>query len=263
MDEKAKIKEEFSELCFCLDEKDVIEMSQTNLEVSLNNVVVGLSDECFGLALSHDTDKVSYQLFYVNGKKGLTGYLLNMNLKNPNRDDLVFMFANHLTQKYVDLDLIDVFNTFQLQTRSMLEKEGHFTVSSLEMEKYRGQDVSIAAKGVKGIELIPLIDKVKFFQEYFGNRHVQQQTDGENYVYLLLNKRNGLIKIGTSIKPSFREKTLQSQEPEIVLLAIWTAPKEIERELHKKFSDNKRRGEWFDLRARDMKEIKERMIAYN
>ena len=235
MNEQVKIREEFSELCFSLDEHVIVDMSENNLEVGLNNVIVGLNDECFGLILNNDPNNISYQLFYVNGKNGLSGFLLKINLDNPSRDGLVFIFANHLTRNYPKLDLIDTFNTFQLHTRSMLEKEGYFTVSSLEMNEFNGMDATIIANGVRGISLIPLIDKAQFIQEYFGNSHMKQQVDNENYVYLMLNKRNGFIKIGTSIMPGYRERTLQSQEPEVILLALWTAPRETEKELHKIF----------------------------
>jgi Meiotically up-regulated gene 113 len=67
------------------------------------------------------------------------------------------------------------------------------------------------------------------------------------FVYLMLNLRNGFVKIGKSKKPKHREKTLQSEEPEIVLLcAYWTDP-DMEQELHSYFSDKRVRGEWFHL----------------
>ena len=78
----------------------------------------------------------------------------------------------------------------------------------------------------------------------------------------MFNSRNNLIKIGQSIHPNFREKTLQSQEPEIVVLAIWQAPKMVEKELHKLFHEKRKRGEWFDLDFNDLKEIKTRMEKY-
>ena len=245
-----------------MDEKFIHEMSQVSNDVSVNNVIVGLNDECFGLRLFDDPEKVFYQLFYINGTKGLSGLLLDMTLYNPNRDDIVFLFSNHLTQEFQHLDAIDVFNTFQQYTRSMLEKEGHFTISSLEMEKFKGKDSTIIAKGVKGISIIPLIEKVEFLRQYFGQRHTIEIKEDQNYIYLMLNKRNGLVKIGTSIRPKFREKTLQGEEPEIYLISIWQAPREIEKELHKRFSDKKKRGEWFKLKSRDLKDIKDRMIEF-
>jgi hypothetical protein len=72
--------------------------------------------------------------------------------------------------------------------------------------------------------------------------------------YLMLNNRNGYIKIGVSNNPSYREKTLQSEEPEVILIA--TSPgADMERALHREYSDYRIRGEWFVLRPEDMKRI--------
>lgn len=261
MNDKQIIKNEFYNLCNRIDEKVIIEMNQGNTYADLNNVIVGLNNECFGLRLFDDPDGIFYQLFYVNGRKGLKGLVLHMSLDNPHRDDLVFIFSNHLTMEYEELDSISVYNTFQQHTRSMLESEGYFTISSLEMQNYKGLDTAIITKS-KGIFVIPFIDKVEFLREYFGNRHNLQLVENQNYVYLMLNKRSGLIKIGRSIKPRFREKTLRSEEPEIFILSIWAAPREIERELHKQFNNKKKRGEWFKLKSREMNEIKHRMREF-
>ena len=47
------------------------------------------------------------------------------------------------------------------------------------------------------------------------------------------NSRNGLYKIGRSITPLHREKTLQSEEPEIMMVKVWDD--NIEDTLHKKY----------------------------
>ncbi len=71
-------------------------------------------------------------------------------------------------------------------------------------------------------------------------------------VYLMKNQRNGHHKIGLSDNPCYREKTLQSQEPEVDLVickeyeSLEIAYK-IEKELHNKYDDLRLRGEWFDL----------------
>lgn len=195
MSDKQKIKDEFYRLCYSIDESVILEINHHENDVGINNVVVGLEKECFGLLLSDEPDRVVYRLFYINGRNRLTGFLLNIQLDNPNRDELVFIFSSHLAHQFEHLDTLDVFNTFQQQTRMMLEKVDHFTVSSLEMQRFVGMDVTIVAKDVKGIEIIPIVDKVEFYREYFGHRKVVKTDDVENYVYLMLNKRTGLVKI--------------------------------------------------------------------
>jgi len=80
-----------------------------------------------------------------------------------------------------------------------------------------------------------------------------------SYVYLMLDKRNNYIKIGKSIRPTFREKTLQGEQPEIELIAYWEAKPKVEKELHYKFKDKRKRGEWFKLDFIDLKLIKKMM----
>lgn len=66
-------------------------------------------------------------------------------------------------------------------------------------------------------------------------------------LYIMFNSRNGLYKIGYSNDPTKREKTLQSQEPEVELLGAWHGGKKLEYELHKQYASKRVRGEWFNL----------------
>ena len=78
-------------------------------------------------------------------------------------------------------------------------------------------------------------------------------------VYLMINNVNGRIKIGrTTRDPVYREKTLQSQEPEIDLLFYKNVlfMMETEKYLHRFFKRKRFRGEWFDLSEDDIKKAK-------
>ena len=63
--------------------------------------------------------------------------------------------------------------------------------------------------------------------------------------YILKDHNTGLYKIGKSVNPVFREKTLQSEKPTIEAVKIFK--KDHEDELHKKYSKQRIRGEWFKL----------------
>jgi hypothetical protein len=123
------------------------------------------------------------------------------------------------------------------------------------------KNVTIIAKA-KGIYFIPLIDKVKFYREFFGNVYNQPKPDEENVVYLLLDTKTGHIKIGRSKNVSHREATLLAQAPVIVTIAFWKAPKEAESQLHKTFATKRLRGEWFDLSFSDMHSLKKLIERY-
>ena len=63
---------------------------------------------------------------------------------------------------------------------------------------------------------------------------------------------NGYYKIGISNKPEYREKTLQSEKPTIELLTCKKYPtrkiaEAIESALHSAYSQQRIRGEWFNL----------------
>lgn len=225
----------------------------------LNNVVVGLEKHCYGLGLIDDEKEIIYQIYYVRGDKKLEGDLIQLTSGLKYRDELVFYFSVFLSNNYKDIDAVDTFNTFQRQTRGMLEKIGYLTIASTEIDKYADKNPTIIAKGVKGIIPIRQIRKGEFYKEFFGNKQLQNEVFEENFIYLMLNKRNDYIKIGKSKRPSFREKTLQADEPDIELITFWKAPSTIEKELHKRFEVKRQRGEWFALNFNDLKQIKEIM----
>lgn len=81
------------------------------------------------------------------------------------------------------------------------------------------------------------------------------------FVYLMRNQRNGFTKIGFSVQPRYREKTLQAEEPEIELLESWSGTRATEWLLHTKFAAKRVRGEWFRLDDYDVIAIRSIMTA--
>lgn len=80
------------------------------------------------------------------------------------------------------------------------------------------------------------------------------------YVYLMKDLSNKYYKIGISNKPEYREKTLQSEKPSIELLAYKKFPtrkiaEAIESALHNAYSQQRLRGEWFNLNEEDVAAI--------
>jgi hypothetical protein len=240
-----------------LSEEAILKMNENYNSGELSNVVVGLNKHCYGLLLIEEGKEIKYQLFYVRGQDKLEGDLIQLTADLKYRDELVFYFSHFLSHNYKDIDLISTFNTFQEQTRGLLEKLGFLTVASIELDKHGDPNPVIIAKGVKGIVPIRLIRKEEFYREFFGNKKMPIE-DGE-YVYLMLNKRNDYMKIGKSKRPTFREKTLQADEPDVELITYWKVSSLLEKHLHKKFELKRQRGEWFDLDFNDLKQIKEFM----
>ena len=71
--------------------------------------------------------------------------------------------------------------------------------------------------------------------------------------YLMTDSDTGATKIGRSINPPKRERTLQSEKKEISLLMV--CDKDVEKKLHNKYSHKHIRGEWYNLSDKDIKEI--------
>lgn len=85
------------------------------------------------------------------------------------------------------------------------------------------------------------------------------------FVYLMKDESNGFYKIGISNKPEYRERTLQSEKPTIVLLKAKEYPtrtiaEAIESALHKAYGEKRLRGEWFELDEKDVKDIESTLM---
>jgi hypothetical protein len=262
MTELIDIQDIFDERFYFLDEETILELNKNDYSAGLNNVIVGLEIHCYGVFLDADNSDIEYSLFYVNGTKLLEGGLLKLKVNLHVRDELVLLFSHYLSYNYKEVDLVNSFNTFQGQTRSLLEKMNYLTISSTTLEKFEGHNPTFIAKDVKGIIPIQLLDKGDFYRKFFGGSELPIYYIESSYVYLMLNKRNGFIKIGKSKWPQFREKTLQADEPEIELITFWEAPATLEKQLHKRFAEQRQRGEWFELTFKDLKSIKDIMNEY-
>lgn len=80
---------------------------------------------------------------------------------------------------------------------------------------------------------------------------------GYTFIYLMHDPHSGLHKIGRSVTPEVRERTLVSQMPsiEIIFTSIECRIQK-EKELHKLFAAKRVRGEWFKLHLEDIDTIR-------
>lgn len=82
------------------------------------------------------------------------------------------------------------------------------------------------------------------------------------FVYLMRNARNSLVKIGFSKQPKFREKTFQSEEPEVTIICAHKGTIGNEKELHSEYSEHRVRGEWFRLSDSQIECISAKIMAF-
>jgi hypothetical protein len=120
---------------------------------------------------------------------------------------------------------------------------------------------------VKGVVLDCNLNEVQFYSDvriYITNlKDVNESNTPKKLqtkftkVYVMIDKNTGYYKIGRSINPKIRERTLQSEKPTIEMLFNHDARVKDEKEIHNMFSDKRVRGEWFDLNGSDLNKIRE------
>ncbi len=108
------------------------------------------------------------------------------------------------------------------------------------------------------LELVKYDEFIIYKNEQFDRLNKEKHTQ-RNYIakdqkaYILKDNNTGLYKIGRSINPLDREKTLQAEKPTIKLIKIFKD--DVERELHNKYNKQRVRGEWFNLNKVQLKYI--------
>lgn len=91
-----------------------------------------------------------------------------------------------------------------------------------------------------------------------NNKNKKQRTQK---TYIIKEKSTGLYKIGKSVDPQKRERTLLSQKPDLEIIKIF--PDNIEIDLHRRFSKCRVRGEWFNLTKSQLFFICNHFDAFN
>jgi len=110
------------------------------------------------------------------------------------------------------------------------------------------------AELVKHIELA----KSSNFQKHIPPTTLSLLGEGDGHIYLMGDQSNGHTKIGKSVDPGYREKTLRSDKKEIRLIYNNLVLKMscTENYLHERFKDKRLEGEWFDLSTAEIEEAK-------
>lgn len=242
----------FGDVCFTLSRKDILELNEED-NGPINNVIAGINKNCFGAKLFDDEPELHVHMYFINNDYELKGDIICLDIDDPEYFTHLLRFCIMIAEDYKNIDAINAFNIFQTRLRSFLEKKGFFTATTIELKMFQGK--SAVAASSRPIKVIRLIDKVDFYRELFDNNYKLEAETDKDYVYLMVNEETSLIKIGTSKKPHFREKTLHSQEPKIFIIALWCCDKILERQLHAQYSENRIRGEWFRLKLRELEEI--------
>jgi len=91
----------------------------------------------------------------------------------------------------------------------------------------------------------------------------ESRPAGATYIYLMVDNRNGTTKIGESSVVGQRQRTLQSEVPQVELLFCWPGTKTMEKQLHEKYKGKRvakqpgrrKKAEYFHLTEQDRNDI--------
>lgn len=261
MDKPEITEDKFFACCFTLAVEDIYELNKAD-NGPLNNVIVNLEDHCYGVELLDDEHGFDVRMFFVDNRQGLRGDIIILNLMDEDYNLLLMTFCNLLAESYENVDVIAAVNTYQTKLRGFLEKSGFFTVSNHEIEPYLGQGAVMFSNAKRGIFKMKFIKHRDYYRDWFGNIHDGEIVENAEYVYLMVNEETGLIKIGRSKNPKYREGTLHSKEPTVHRVAFWKADKELEKLLHDRYAKSRIRGEWFRLTFKQLNDLERFVQEY-
>ncbi len=260
----AEIQQYFDENIINLDEKAIHCLNNTRPgDGGINNVIRLIKRDCFGI-FGYEDD--SYELYYITNSPSLAGKILRIGRDEKAHNALTLGFSKIIASLYSEnnLNFLDIANSFQNHKRTFFTRcNNYIVIDSTEVSKLFG-DNATAVFLHKPID-IPHFNKLDFYKDIFQDVDVHKAKDDKskfNKIYILFDERNNLFKIGRSIKPSIRERTLQGEAPRIEMIACWVAPIEIEKELHEMYKETRCRGEWFSLDLVHLKEIDEHMKKF-
>ena len=134
--------------------------------------------------------------------------------------------------------------------------------ANLELEKQDEDAVGqISARINARIRATKLTAEAKELMSFSRSGKRRKNPTRKQSLYLFKNKNNGYYKIGISIHPEQRIRTLQAEEPDIQVIKSWPALGDMEKFWHSHFFDARLRGEWFKLTASQVRYMVSRMGA--
>jgi len=223
----------------------------------LNAILTGAKTEIWFTNMDESSLKLNF--IYINYKADFKGFALNVRFKQPNFYALIMEFVFWICDDFDIVQPEKFYNMLLSQLRICLEFKQFQTISGFSFEKLierYGDSNSSLIVGQK-LEIIPFIDPRLFYSSLLNVDLKRDLVQDTRYIYLMLNLRNGLFKIGKSKTPYKREKTLHSEEPEILLLFVEPESElNSESKLHTFFKEKRVRGEWFKLTINDLMNFK-------
>lgn len=228
----------------------VRELARTKPDI--NNVLRGYSKRSFGVIgdLKKSNEISFVHFFYAMENPAI---VISLKFREENFYDYLLCFSTEIARENPDLEIISIYNTFTNSFMSFLGVHDIEPLFSADLEALPRGELFIPSE----YEIIKSFDRVKFYRDILGCYNYRNFKENTEYVYIMMNKDDMTFKIGQSTNPRYRERTLQSKEPQIALLKVWESNKKVEKELHSIYKNKRLRGEWFKLDYGDLSELDE------
>ncbi|MCB0735994.1 MAG: GIY-YIG nuclease family protein [Bacteroidetes bacterium] len=232
-----------------------------------------------------NNDNFSKLIFSPVHKNGTNFLKMRFQQKffNPSKNDTVsFLFETDLIETFIlTTKPIEISNHHnwgrirELLVPISLEQIKTFANSNLVTWKFKsGKKELMFENGIAHDSFRPLYNLQKSInhlfsdfievlkaEDLYNDNTAPINDDSSCYVYLMKDLTNESYKIGISNSPEYRERTLQSEKPNIELLLTKEFHKRsiaqiFEKVLHEYFKNKRIRGEWFNLTTEDIIDLK-------
>ncbi|WP_313189266.1 GIY-YIG nuclease family protein [Sphingobacterium sp.] len=233
-----------------LDKNQIFNMISESIEIG--SLYRGIKKKTFFIK----ANLLRIQLYYLVNDIKIRGFYLNYEFKQEDCFEIIFYYCFFIAGEFRFENPIKLYNGYIYTIREYLESINIQTITMSEirfMENKLGEEVLHI-----GAIILKDIQEIDFYRELFKfDYSTFKAIENRKYVYLLFNEKNGFFKIGYSKNPLKREKTLQAEEPNVVLLKVWEEGMSFEKKLHRKYFKQKVRGEWFNFTFKELYELKE------
>ena len=199
-------------------------------------------------------------------------YILDLWINSDNQTDSRLVISNKISSIFLQLkketkakssdliktkysDIIELLNKPNCYILKHIQHKGfivkYYFISTELKNKIDTYKEWIKFKyGYFGNDLFYNPNNNKLFTRQFINNKIKKKRQKINILdnsktYIIKDNSNNTYKIGKSKNPLKREKTLQSEKPNLKLIKIFE--NNIEKELHELYKDCRLRGEWFKL----------------
>lgn len=199
-------------------------------------------------------------------------YILDLWINSDNQTDSRLVISNKISSIFLQLkketnvkssdliktkysDIIELLNKPNFHILKHIQHKGfivkYYFISTELKNKIDTYKEWIKFKyGYFGNDLFYNPNNNKLFTRQFINNKIKKKRQKINILdnsktYIIKDNSNNTYKIGKSKNPLKREKTLQSEKPNLKLIKIFE--NNIEKELHELYKDCRLRGEWFKL----------------